>query len=188
MAKNYFFITGLPRSGTAWLANYLSYGKIMCLHDGFRHLRTPDSIKSVFDGSDKDVCGNSDPANLLFLSQLFFFFPKSKWIYIERDPKACEISWAKLGGTDIKDYSQRVTQLLRRKPDTMVIKFESLFNDAHDIGKSLCPDWHCPSWRTEMLQDLNVQQNFERSALGMNINVLADLAKHVEPIPAGGYN
>ena len=43
-----FLILGLPRSRTAWLSKFLSYGPWICGHDELRHCRTLEDVTSWF--------------------------------------------------------------------------------------------------------------------------------------------
>lgn len=83
-----FFVTGLPRSRTTWLANYLTYGQIWCHHDLL--LRTPhmewfdDALRRPF----ARVTGDSDSGLPLAYERLNQWYPKAKWIVVIRDQKA----------------------------------------------------------------------------------------------------
>lgn len=43
-----FLVLGLPRSRTAWLSKFLTYGPWICGHDEIRHLRSLEDAKSWF--------------------------------------------------------------------------------------------------------------------------------------------
>lgn len=43
-----FVVFALPRSRTAWLSQFLTYGEWACGHDAVRHLRTMDDVRSWF--------------------------------------------------------------------------------------------------------------------------------------------
>ena len=43
--KNIFFITGLPRSRTAWLANWFTYGHTFCFHEACRKVGKIEELK-----------------------------------------------------------------------------------------------------------------------------------------------
>jgi hypothetical protein len=43
-----FLVLGLPRSRTAWLSKFLSYGPWTCGHDEIRHCRTLEDVRSWF--------------------------------------------------------------------------------------------------------------------------------------------
>jgi len=43
-----FLVLGLPRSRTAWLAKFLTYGDWYCGHEELRHMRSLDDVKAWF--------------------------------------------------------------------------------------------------------------------------------------------
>lgn len=43
-----FVVMGTPRSRTAWLARFLTYGDWYCAHEELRHLRSMDDVRSWF--------------------------------------------------------------------------------------------------------------------------------------------
>jgi len=53
---NNFLVLGLPRSRTAWLANFLTYSDITCSHEGINGCRTLTEYKKQF----KDNSGDSN--------------------------------------------------------------------------------------------------------------------------------
>lgn len=94
MDKHYF-ITGLPRSRTAWLANLLTIGDSFCLHAGL--LRNGANLKRLAEHLDYlakryPCAGDSDPSLLPApaFETMAKLFPGASWVFIERDPEdAC---------------------------------------------------------------------------------------------------
>ena len=90
---DYGFVTGLPRSGSAWVSNYLSYGDSMFLHDAW-HNTTPTDLKAKFEATEVKMAGVSDPGNVLLLDLIDKEFPEAKWVVVTRPVqeviKACE--------------------------------------------------------------------------------------------------
>lgn len=83
-----FFITGLPRSRTCWLANLFTTRESFCYHDllgqvadvpALQRDLTPDAGRSV---------GDSD-SGLLFAHRWFKAkYPEARWLLVQRDFKA----------------------------------------------------------------------------------------------------
>jgi hypothetical protein len=174
-----FFIASLPRSGTAWLANYLTYGDMLCLHDGFRELKTPIDMKAVLADTGFQYTGNCDASNLYFQSAIRDLFPKAKYIYIDRDPLTCEKSWKNKGGNDMKDWAIRAHEWITKSNDVMIVQYDDLFERSDEIGRYINPKWKCPPLRREMLRVTNIQQDFDR--VGYNLDI-RPLLEHVEPV------
>lgn len=80
--KRYFFVTGLPRSRTAWLANFLTWGDCMCFHD--IHGWTHTVLKTMRD-CPAQVVGFSNSVALLMWREFRVAFPQARWVVIERD-------------------------------------------------------------------------------------------------------
>ena len=156
---HYGFITGLPRSGSAWLANYLSYGNCMFLHDAWKH-GSPDDIKKKFDASECYAAGNADPANVILLDKIDKTFPEAKWVVITRPvqevQKACEAI-----NFPFVDFTQHLQTLINSRK-VMKVSFKQMFNKADEIGRFIYPEWDCPPWRKQALKDLNVQLHWGR--------------------------
>lgn len=85
-----FFIFGLPRSRTAWVANLLSYGEYnLCHHELFSSLENFQNFKAdTEDLPDRYSVGNSGSDNLIFSSEIFSEFPDAKFVYLRRSEKA----------------------------------------------------------------------------------------------------
>jgi hypothetical protein len=87
--KRYFFVTGLPRSRTAWLANLLTNGDSLCFHGGL--LENGGYVERLV-GELKDApfaaVGDSD-ASLLgagMLEPVDAAFPEASWVLVKQHP------------------------------------------------------------------------------------------------------
>jgi len=85
-----YFITGTPRSRTAWLANLLTYGPSFCYHDG---LRLDPNLKKVSETRPAPLVGNSDSSMLLRLPTWLERFPEARWVFVERPIEQCRVSY-----------------------------------------------------------------------------------------------
>jgi len=149
-----FFITGLPRSGSAWIANYLSYGNCMCLHDTWIN-NTPSDIKELFSSLGYYAAGTSDPANVMLYDKINKEFPDAKWVIITRAQKDVEESCKNLNWP-ITEFSSNFQKLTQDK-NPLKVSFTKLFDKADEIGRYIYEDWECPKWRKDLLKKLNVQ-------------------------------
>lgn len=152
-----FFILGLPRSRTAWLANFLTYGKTFCHHEGMNGCRSIEEYR-------KKIGSNGDAGTGLMLLDLDRLFPESPRVIIESDPKKA-IAFAKkaygidspewfyylrnrldaMGGLrihvdEINDNLERIWSLVSREPYNRErgellkrLRVETL--DVHDIDR-----------------------------------------------------
>lgn len=76
-----YFIVGLPRSRTAWLANFMTYDCSFCFHEG---LVEAGSVEGLMDLKklcpDAFVIGNSDSGLPLFADATLKAFPDARGI------------------------------------------------------------------------------------------------------------
>ena len=83
--REYFFITGLPRSRTAWLANFFTWGQSRCVHDAIKQGVHADAIAAALQGPGPRYMGDAD-AGLAFLAPgLNRVFPNARWLVVRRD-------------------------------------------------------------------------------------------------------
>lgn len=94
--KDYFLVTGLPRSRTAWLANFFTFGDSVCLHDplpAFKMdvLRVVQHARSLPFGN----VGISDPAIAQAAMLYHLAFPDARVLIVNRDYEDSIRSFAK---------------------------------------------------------------------------------------------
>lgn len=84
-----YFITGLPRSRTAWLSVLLTWDTSFCFHEASSTCgpisRLPHAMGLIDGMCAYPHIGNSDPNLGLFSGEMLDMFPKSKWLFIHRD-------------------------------------------------------------------------------------------------------
>lgn len=86
-----FFVIGLPRSRTAWLANFLTYEK-HCFHEGLEGCRNLDDYRQKI-GTE---CGDSSTA--LMLMDINKEFPRAPVVIIDSDiEKAIDYTYKTYG-------------------------------------------------------------------------------------------
>jgi len=82
-----FFIMGLPRSRTAWLANWFSQTHArtssFCFHDGSR-LGNITALFDEYQDHGYDYLGNSDSSIGFQYEWLAQAYPEAKWLLVER--------------------------------------------------------------------------------------------------------
>lgn len=156
---DYGFITGLPRSGTAWLANYLSYGNVMMLHDAWV-TASPYEIKEKFNKENPYAAGTSDPANALMLDQIDKEFPDAKWVVITRPVEEVKEACEKIHFPFV-DFTSNLKKLMDSRK-VLKVPFKTMFKRANEIGAYIYPEWECPKWRLAQLTSLNVQLHWGR--------------------------
>jgi len=143
-----FFILGLPRSRTAWLANFLTYDGLFCYHEASNGCKTVEEYKDKL----KD-CGDANTGMAFF--KIEEMFPDSKFIVIDSDPQNT-IDYARntYGITDIKPFLE-----LKERLD----KIEGLHIPFDEINSRLEEIWSYVSTvpfdrkRAKLLVNMNIQ-------------------------------
>ena len=147
---NSFLITGLPRSRTAWLANFLTYGDSICLH-------MPEYVKyeRIVKFDRYKYTGISCPVTSIDLYPSF-----QKKLINERDIDEV-IPWA-------EDHLGRSTSVLieaQKKLDTLSglrVRYEDIDKNLMNIWDYLIPEVPYNFDRERLLTSLNIQVTNER--------------------------
>jgi len=186
-----FFVTGLPRSRTAWLANLLCVPPAsLCVHDivggcaGIADLQEQverleggrlegrlGTEASPYQASPYRKVGVSDPLLALVWEDVVDAWPEAKWVVLRRERRAAERSFggflARLGAPpalpmDLEPW-ELALDALECQAETRALAWEGL--DDAEMVAGVC-DWLRLPFRRErfeMLRRMNVQTIPERA-------------------------
>lgn len=149
-----FFITGLPRSRTAWLANFMSSGKSICYHEGIDGCHSIEDYQKKMSINGYKYIGDSDTG--LPILDFQPIYPDSPVVIIRRDKQ--EVAESLVGMYGEQDYLPFLEKI-ERKLDLM----SGLVVDFNDIDSRLEEIWsHCISLpydpiRTKILLNMKVE-------------------------------
>jgi hypothetical protein len=132
-----FLIFGRPRSATAWMAEFLSYGAVCCLHQPSLGMAGPEDLKRLLRQNSFAI---SDPMLTLRWRDVVMSRPDAHIVVIQRDGLDCVRSMmAALADLGIEDnghirrtLEQQVSLLeleirdLRRHTVTLDVPFDEL--------------------------------------------------------------
>lgn len=155
-----FFVTGFPRSGTAWFSNLLTCTPALCLHEG--SLLGPQIGLWLYEAP---MRGLSD--SMVVKTRLIDQNPESPVVLIKRDRSEAQASLAKFLDTDKANLDRTFDDLenrylaLESRPNTLVIDFKQSFTPAaiEAVWSHCLPDLPFDKTRAEFLRALNVQQS-----------------------------
>ena len=166
----HFFVSGLPRSRTAWLANFLTTDKSLCFHDGLKYCRKVEDLTEVFKRSDKEFVGDSDSALVLFYHRIQALFPDSPWVLVYRNFKDCADSALRLSfaGEDTESILIdgaarlaviRLAELELKSPNVLIVDYDELDNSKviRSIVNHVTPGVLFDEERFKLLDGLHTQ-------------------------------
>jgi len=159
-----FLILALPRSRTAWLSEFLSYGDCYCGHDELQYMRQLEDVKSWFS---QPNTGTVETAAAPFWRLALDLKPDLKIVTIRRDPFDAAQSAINSGlGSDFdqmfklfKKLDHKLSQIEMRT-NCKSVKYEDLLKESvcAELFEHLLPYKH-DSVRWAELNKKNIQIN-----------------------------
>lgn len=182
-----YFISGLPRSRTAWLATFLTHADSFCHHEATIGCDSMVSLKNALGKVPIGThhIGDADPNLGLIPQSILDTFPRSKFVFIHRDLEECvdsewtAILWEKLTDQEdvtkdgirelMKEASLGLAHLARSIPEKqrIIVPFAALDKQqtVRQIWDFCVPGTAFPFHRYQQLQDLRVTQIFRKVLL-----------------------
>lgn len=161
-----FVIFALPRSRTAWLSHFLSYGDWICGHEESRHMRSLDDVKAWLSQSNT---GTIETAVAHWWRLIGEIAPRTKVVVIRRPPSdvvdslmaipGCQFDRARLEH-DMARLDWKLTQIAARVPGAISIDFADL--EREDVCAAVfehCLPYRHDSARWQALAPVNIQIN-----------------------------
>lgn len=173
-----YIIFALPRSRTAWLSQFLSYGDWTCGHDQLRYMRSLDDVKAWLS---LPYAGTCETGGAPFWRLLAKYVPDTKVITVRRPVDEVMASLAKAGAPDspelrkvINSLDRKLDQIEGRMKNVRSIRFEDLKDEStcSDVFEHCLPHAHDPIW-WKALDVANVQINFKALARYSQANLPA---------------
>jgi hypothetical protein len=163
--KNYFFILGLPRTRTSWLANLFTYDNSFCYHEALKYCRSIEEFKLLLEENHEMNVGNSDCSMISYFDEILKYFPDAKYVLIERKP--AEVVESLLDFQLMDDYER--TELWIEKLNNQIKEIKSnnnilclKYNELNELGTCkdlwnyLLPDIDFNEKRWHFLDELYV--------------------------------
>lgn len=133
-----FFITGMPRARTAWLANFLTWGDAFCAHDLSMGCASLSQFAARIDALPGAFPGVSDSALCLISDRVRAQWPDARWVILWRDPAKVRFSLQAMGaypglakvGPDLAvEIVSRVEESVKsfaKDPRAMFVEYDDL--------------------------------------------------------------
>lgn len=130
-----FIISGMPRARTAWLANFMTYGGVLCEHEMLSKFKTPEEcaeyMRQMVEDGVVGAIGMSDSGAVLFQDALKAALPEARWVIIRRSVDECQKSFKNEHGIAVDLWAHK------RKVDDAIMNLSPLVVDFNDIDSSL---------------------------------------------------
>lgn len=154
MAGN-FFITGLPRSRTAWLATYFSMlDGVHCYHEGLKGCRSEEHFRRRMTCIPNAIVGNSD--SVLPLTSFRQMFPDAPLVVIERPIE--QVLWSmkqlKLDGPGAVEVAA-LTYAKLEGLGGFRVQFDAIDDDLPDICFHIGVEYD--QRKHQLLRKMNIQ-------------------------------
>lgn len=165
-----FFVLALPRSMTAWMADFLSYDRSFCFHEALSQY-LPAELPKFFQSIDSEYVGISDTLGAAFIEDLLKFFPGSKVVLIRRPVTEVIYSLRQFGIQEADNFMYFLDEKLNqieREYAPLVADFHAL--DPRGIWEYLFPGVPLDERRMNQLREFNVQASLELTLIrGLNL-------------------
>ena len=160
-----FVILSLPRSRTAWLSRFLSYGDWACGHDELRHCRSLDDVKSWFSQENTGTCETA-------AAPFWRLIPEGVKVVVIRRPVDDVVQSLARFGVDpavsvplMRRLDAKLGQIEKRVPGVLSVQFAELEREdvCARVFEHCLPYRHDPAWWGK-LAPLNLQINMRAMA------------------------
>lgn len=167
MTAKPFFITGLPRSRTAWMSVFTTTGDSICYHEPITKIHEIEDLKGIFSSDYYKYVGVSD-SGLGFHLKWILENIKAPTVIIDRDIDECnseleKLSKGRLPKTNFCELLHKELVSFKDHPLVMWVPFKEMKKKSI-MGKVFChlmPDVTFDELRFEELDKLNIQVIFD---------------------------
>lgn len=173
----YFFITGLPRSRTAWLSNLFTYKDCYCFHELAKFGKNFHELRDVFLNRGEGYIGTADPSLPFYYEDIAPMFPNNKLVIIERDLEEVikSLSGFWMPDEQIKELVEKTyigLQNLKDKFNPLVIKYEDIdkLETIEQLWYYCVPGITFDKQRFDMLEQFRIEVHETKYLLNMNDN------------------
>lgn len=184
-----YVIFALPRSRTAWISHFLSYGEWICGHDEIRHMRSMDDIKAWFA---QPCVGTVETSAAPYWRLLDKISPGTKVVVIRRPVSEVVDSLMAIPGCAFdRDVLTQAMQRYDRKLEQIAARVPCLSVNYDDLAREdvcaqvfeYCLPYKHDSERWRALEAVNIQINMPAlvrycTAYSGALAKLEEIAKH----------
>lgn len=148
-----FFIMGLPRSRTAWLANFFTYDGLFCYHEGFEGCQTVSQYQSKL----WQWARGGDSSSALYMIDVDKLFPGCKKIIIHSNTKHAIDYYKRVFDYDVEEAMVVLDAIYKQKTG-LHVQVEDINDRLEEMWSYITPR-SFDNERARMLTNLNIQQH-----------------------------
>lgn len=160
--KTPFFVTGLPRSRTAWLSVLFTTEHVTCHHEAIRFCENFGQYLDIMSGYGID--GDSSSALIPVADKVIAYWPDAPWLIVNRPPDECAASAAKVLGIELQQalvmaYNDRKKLDAINPARVMRIDFKQLDDEdgVKEAWEFLLPGMPFNAARYHVLNQLKIE-------------------------------
>lgn len=185
-----FLVLGLPRSRTAWLSRFLTYGDHVCGHDELRHCRSMDDVRAWFA---QGCIGSAETAAAPFWRLFDQIAPGVQIVVVRRPVDQVVDSLMALPGVvfdrdrltaEMVKLDRKLDQITARADNVLSVSFDGLADETtcRAVFHHCLPyEWNQAHW--QFWAPINVQCDLRAmvrygQAYREQLGKLARIAKH----------
>jgi hypothetical protein len=160
---NYVIGISPPRSGTAWLSNFLTWGDCFIHHEALFGMESLDKYQKLLDSMGTGMAGSMDTAASYIVPALYSRFPDAKFLMLVRPQDEVEKSCLDVGlGVDISACYEGLQWAREHIDNLLIVDYRNLFNQItmREIWDYIEHPEPFPWQRMEMLRGMYVEDGF----------------------------
>lgn len=155
-----FFFIALPRSGTAWLSNFFTWGETFCFHDALFGVRSMHEYKHVLGRTGHSRVGSAETAALYLMPAIYQHFPDAKYVFVSRPISDVKASLDRLGimAKNLDNMAELFAWGARNIP-SLIVEFDRMFSQTaiDEIWRFIGLEGKPPFHRLELLRNVHVE-------------------------------
>jgi len=158
---NKFFITGLPRSRTAWLSSFFTGNNCFCYHEVIRISKSFDEAIGKMLNRKEMYVGNSDSSLPIWANEIDHILQHSPIVIVERDIDEVTNSLINLWGCDptrFLDLTLEHLEILKKRYNYISIDYNKLSDQSclESIWDFCIPNIDFDEDKFKMLKTINI--------------------------------
>ena len=158
---NKFFITGLPRSRTAWLSSFFTGNDFFCYHEVLKISKNFNGAIEKMLNRKETYVGNSDSSLSIWASEIDHMLQRSPIVIIERDIDEVTSSLTNLWGCDptrFLDLTLEHLEILKKRYNYISVDYNKLSDKLYleNIWDFCIPNIDFDKDKFEMLKTINI--------------------------------